>query len=179
MKRNRTLMIFLSLALLASLTMSCGLVNTAVNKAIGGDSNMSAVSKLWDDVPAMDGMNAAQKIEMPIWLKALTGPILDGMMKGLNEGQSAGHWDWVAFTLKGKTPADVENFYTQERIIAAGWQQAEGGCMSLADQGTLCSYSRDEKGKSTGLVIIATADDQKQEMTVFFLRAEGVPTGSG
>ena len=45
---------------------------------------------------------------MPIWLKAVTGPILDGLMKGLNDGQSAGHWDWTAFTLAGKTPADVQ-----------------------------------------------------------------------
>ncbi len=182
MKRNRFVLL-LCLMLLASVSLACGLVNsavnTAVNKAVGGDNNMRAVSQLWNDVPAMDGMNTAQQVEMPIWLKAVTGPILDGMMKGMNNGQAAGHWDWTAFTLSGKTPQDVQGFYTPERMAQSGWQPSESGCMPLADQGTLCSFTRVEKGKTTGLVIIAATDEQKKEMSVFFLRAEGISDASG
>ncbi|QLQ06621.1 MAG: hypothetical protein HZY76_11620 [Anaerolineae bacterium] len=173
MKPNHSL-IFLSLTMLASVFLACGPVNAVVNKAIGGNSDMRAVSQLWDDVPAMDGMGAAQQVEMPVWLKALTGPILDGMMKGLNDGQSAGHWDWTAFTLSGKTPDDVQAFYTPERMANTGWKQSESGCIPMADQGTLCTFTKEDQGKTTGLVIIAASDDQKKETSIFF-RAEGLP----
>lgn len=178
MKPNHSL-IFLSLTMLASVFLACGPVNAVVNKAIGGNSDMRAVSQLWDDVPAMDGMGAAQQVEMPVWLKALTGPILDGMMKGLNDGQSAGHWDWTAFTLSGKTPDDVQAFYTPERMANTGWKQSESGCIPMADQGTLCTFTKEDQGKTTGLVIIAASDDQKKETSIFFLRAEGLPGTPG
>lgn len=174
MKRKR-LLILLCVIVLAAVSLACGLVNTVVNKAIGGGDNMRAVSQLWNDVPTMDGMGAAQQIQMPIWLKAITGPILDGILKGSDEGSSAGHWDWTAFTLKGKTPQDVQDFYTPERMAQSGWQQSESGCTALADQGSLCIFSKKgQDGKTTGLVIIAATDDDKKEMSVFFLRAEGI-----
>src|SRR5512136_859421 len=100
--------ILLSLFILTSL--ACGLLNTVADKATGGDKNMTAVASLWSDVPPMDGMTTAQQIEMPVWLKALIRPIMDSMMKSLNNGEDAGHWDWTAFTLGSKTPADVQAF---------------------------------------------------------------------
>src|SRR4029079_5151353 len=42
------------------------------------------------------------------------------------------------------------------------------------DKGVLCSFTKDEAGVSTGLIILAATDDQKKETSVFFLRAEGV-----
>ena len=44
----------------------------------------------------------------------------------------------------------------------------------MTDKGVLCSFTKDEAGKSTGLIILAATDDQKKETSVFFLRAEGV-----
>lgn len=155
-------------------TLACGLLDTAVNKAIGGDSNMTAVSSLWSDVPPMDGMTTAQQIEMPTWLKALARPIMDTMMRGLNNGSDAGHWDWTAFTLSGKAPADVQAFYTPDRMSAFGWQQADTACMPMSENGVLCSFTKEEAGKTTGLIILAATDEQKKETSVFFLRAEGV-----
>ncbi len=176
MKSIKIFPIFLSLLILTSL--ACGLLNTVANKAIGkavgGDKDMTAVASLWSDVPPMDGMDTAQQIDMPVWLKALTRPVMDTMMKGLNNGSDSGHWDWTAFTLAGKLPADVQAFYTPERMSSSGWQQADSACVPMSEQGVLCSFTKQGAGKTTGLIIVAATDEQKKETSVFFLRAEGV-----
>ncbi len=99
---------------------------------------------------------------------------MDTMMKALNNGADAGHWDWTAFTLSGKTPADVEAFYTPDRMVPFGWQQADAACIPMTESGTLCSFTKQEADKSTGLIILAATDEQKKETSVFFLRAEGL-----
>ncbi len=170
------------LTLLAFSSLACGLLNTladkAVSKAVGGDKNMNAVASLWSDVPPMDGMTTGQQIEMPVWLKALTGPVMDNMMKSLNNGTDAGHWDWTAFNLTGKLPADVQAFYTPERMSAFTWQQSDSACVPMSMQGVLCSFTKEESGKTTGLIIVAATDQQSKETSVFFLRAEGVTDGT-
>lgn len=172
MKYRKVFPVLLSLFILTS--SACGLLNTVASKAAGGNENMTAVTSLWNDVPPMDGMTTTQQIDMPVWLKALINPIMDNMMKDLNNGADAGHWDWTAFTLSGKTPADVQAFYTPEQMSAFNWQQADSACMPMSEQGVLCSFTKEEAGKTTGLLIIAATDEQKKETSVFFLRAEGV-----
>ena len=172
MKQVKVFPLLFSLLMLTSL--GCGLLNTVTSKAVGGNQNMTAVASLWSDVPPMDGMNTAQQIEMPVWLKALTGPVMDNMMKSLNNGSDAGHWDWTAFNLTGKLPADVQAFYTPERMSTFSWQQADSACIPMSGQGVLCSFTKEESGKTTGLIIVAATDEQKKETSVFFLRAEGV-----
>lgn len=177
MKSNRYLPYLFFIATLVLTTLACGLTDS-IKKATGGDSNMTAVSSLWSDVPPMDGTGASQEIEMPVWLKALARPIMDAMMRGLNNGSDAGHWDWVAFNLSGKTPADVQAFYTPDRMTGYGWQQAEAACMPMSENGVLCSFTKEDAGKSIGLIIIAATDEQKKETSLFFLRAEGVESTS-
>lgn len=173
MKDMKVFPVLLSLLIVTSL--ACGLLDSTVKKTVGSYPNMTAVSSLWSDVPPMDGMTRSEQIEMPIWLKTITGPILDNMMKSLNNGEDTGHWDWTAFNLGDKTPADVQAFYTPERMSAFGWQQADAACAPMSEQGVLCSFTREEAGKTTGLIIVAAIDKEKKESSVFFLRAEGVP----
>jgi hypothetical protein len=154
--------------------LACGLPDNILNGG-GDDSDMQAVAELWSDVPPMDEMTTAQQIEMPAALKALARPIMDAMMQGLNDGQDAGHWDWITFSLSATTPADVQAFYTPERMSPFGWDQAEAACLPLSDQGVLCSFVKDEADKTTGLIVLAATDEQQQTTSVFFLRAEGVP----
>jgi len=161
-------------AALALATLACGLTDTVLKPAAGGDSNMQAVTQLWSDVPPMDAMTTAQSSEMPPVLKALARPIMDTMMRGLNNGQDAGHWDWVSFNLSATAPAEVQAFYTPERMSAFGWQPAEAACLPMSDQGVLCSFTKDAAGKSIGLIVLAATDAQKTSTSVFFLRAEGV-----
>src|SRR5512144_1853170 len=96
------------LAALVLAALACGLPTNFLNQVTGGNSNMQAVATLWDDVPPMKQMTTAQQIEMPAELKALARPIMDTMMRGLNNGQDAGHWDWITFSLSATVPADVQ-----------------------------------------------------------------------
>jgi hypothetical protein len=176
MKSNAGLIWSLTCVALASL--ACGMLDSVTDQLPGGDAGMTAVASLWDDVPPMDGMGAAQQIEMPLWLKTLARPIMDTMMRGLNDGQDAGHWDWTSFALDGRTPADVQAFYTPERMAGFGWQQAEAACLPMAEQSVMCSFTKEAGGQTTGLIVIAAADDQQQSTSVFFLRATGVSDGA-
>lgn len=137
---------------------------------------MTNVAELWSDVPPMDGMTPSQQVDMPMGLKILARPILDGMMRGLNDGADPGHWDWTAFTLSGKTTADVEAFYTSERMEKSGWKP-QGGCASMSPNGssdaaTFCAFQKQEGDKMTGLLIIAANDKENNAASLFFIRQE-------
>jgi hypothetical protein len=131
---------------------------------------MTSVAQLWSDVPPMEGM-ARSETQMPLALKALVRPFLDTLMRGVNNGKEAGHWDVAYFSLSGKTTRDVEAFYVPARMGNYGWKQ-QGGCANVV-QATLCSFQKQEGQKGTGLLIIA-ADDQEHKATVlYFIRGEG------
>jgi hypothetical protein len=147
-----------------------------VEKELGANSG-SKVAELWSDVPRMDGMDQSQQIEMPVGLKIIAGKMLDGMMRGVNNGKDAGHWDWAAFSVKGKTPADVQSFYTSERMSEHGWK-SEGGCTNMpagtgSDQASFCAFTKQEGQKGTGLIMIAADDKESQAVSIFFIRQEG------
>ncbi|MCC6188186.1 MAG: hypothetical protein IT318_04100 [Anaerolineales bacterium] len=174
---NQTQHVIHSLALASTLALAalaCGLTEQVVDRVAGGGDELQAVAELWSDVPPMDGMTAAQQMEMPAWLKALARPVMDQMMKSLNDGQAAGHWDWTAFALSGTAPADVQVFYSPDRMAEHGWQQAEAACLPMGEQGVLCSFTKEAGGTTTGLIVLAALDEEQKQTSVFFLRAEGV-----
>ncbi|HEV8247025.1 MAG TPA: hypothetical protein VGP93_14710, partial [Polyangiaceae bacterium] len=72
----------------------------------GNTGEMKKVAQLWSDVPPMEGMAQSQQAEMPLAVRALARPFLDNMMKGLNNGKDAGHWDVASFMSNGKTTRD-------------------------------------------------------------------------
>jgi hypothetical protein len=145
-----------------------------VEKELGGTAG-SKVAQLWSDVPRMDGMDESQQIEMPVGLKIIANKMLDGMMRGVNNGKDAGHWDWAAFSVKGKTPTDVQTFYTAERMTEHGWK-SEGGCSNMGGQdATFCGFTKQEGQKGTGLIMIAAEDKESQAVSIFFIRQEGQP----
>ena len=88
---------------------------------------MKRVAQLWSDVPPMEGMTQSQQTEMPLALRVVARPFLDALMRGLNNGKEAGHWDVAFFVMNGKTTRDVEGFYVPARMGKYGWQQ-QGGC---------------------------------------------------
>src|SRR6185295_7650390 len=55
--------------------------------------DMKRVAQLWSDVPPMEGMTQSQETEMPLALRVIARPFLDALMRGLNNGKEAGHWD--------------------------------------------------------------------------------------
>jgi hypothetical protein len=135
-----------------------------------GSGPMTSVAQLWSDVPPMEGMAQSHETQMPLALKAIMRPFLDGVMRGLNNGKEAGHWDVAYFMLSGKTTRDVEAFYVPARMSQYGWKQ-QGGCANVV-QATFCSFQKQEGVKGTGLLVIATDDQEHKSTVLYFIRGE-------
>ena len=142
-----------------------------------GGGEMKPVADLWSDVPPMGGMTKSDG-EMPTWLRLLARPVLNTMMRGVNNGKDAGSWDVAFYTVAGKTPKDVKDFYTPERMTAQGWERkGDSTCANLSgDKAVLCAFTKRAGGKDVGLAIIAALDEQGKETRLFFLRNEASPT---
>jgi hypothetical protein len=139
-------------------------------EALQTNGEMKTVAQLWHDVPPMEGMTHSDQTEMPLALRALARPFLNGVMRGLNNGNEAGHWDVAFFLVNGKTTHDVEAFYVPDRMGKYGWQQ-QGRCASM-NQTTFCSCQKKEGDKGTGLLIIAADDQQHKSAALYFIRQE-------
>jgi len=168
--KNQLIAVLLAIMMLS--TTACGAVNTLVN-ATGKSSG--TVTSLWSDVPPLDGAKKAN-IDMPLAARL----VMQTMVKGMSQG--GGSMDFIAFTTT-KTPADVQNFYTQARMTAAGWQENTTGCTGeetngAANIGTLCLFGKTEGAKDVGLAIVVALDDQTKQTQVFYVRFSdtGTPT---
>jgi len=139
--------------------------------------DMKRVGQLWSDVPPMEAMAQSQQGEMPLALRAVARPFLDALMRGLNNGKEAGHWDVASFMLNGKTTRDVEGFYVPARMGKYGWLQ-QGGCANVT-QATFCSFQKQEGDSRTGLLIIAADDQEHKATALYFIRQEALEKGKG
>jgi hypothetical protein len=140
----------------------------------GGETRR--VAQLWSDVPPLEGMTQSQQTEMPLAIKVLVRPFLDALMRGLNNGKEAGHWDVAYFMLNAKTTRDVEAFYLPARMQKFGWQQ-QGGCTNVS-QVAFCSFQKQEGDKRTGLLIIAADDQEHKSTALYFMRQEAEEKGN-
>jgi hypothetical protein len=165
------------LALLISTSLACGLIDTAVNKATGGD-NMQTVASLWSDVPQMDGLEASQ-IDMPPFVKLAVRLIIGNMGRLNPEGQdqTTGMIDWIVFT-SDKTPEDVQNYYTNDLMTSNGWDSSEsapcvsGSTQGAAQVGVICAFTKTQDGKNVQLAILTAEDEKTKKNNIFFLRLE-------
>jgi len=159
-------------------SLACGLIDTALNAATGGDSNMKTVAQLWSDVPRMDGLTPSQ-MDMPLPIK-LTARTIIGNLGRLNkegEDKTTGNIDWIVFTSR-QTPTDVMNFYTAARMKASGWEAGDASpCVSgsetgIPQVGAFCVFQKTQNGKQAQLAILAAPDEQTRQTHIFFLRLE-------
>lgn len=148
-----------------------------ITEKFTGGGRMKTAAELWSDVPRMEGIRKSEG-EMPAWLRLLVRPVLNTMMKGVNNGKDAGDWDVAFYTVAGETPKDVTSFYTPERMTAQGWERkGDTACTNLnGDRAVLCAFTKREGNKEVGLVIIAANDEQSKGTSIFFLRNESTPT---
>jgi hypothetical protein len=169
----------LTLVVLAS--MACGLLNNAVNQAVGGGENYQTVSSLWSDVPPMDGLQPSQ-MDLPLPIKLLMRTVLGnlGRLNPQGQDQTTGNIDWIVFTT-AKSPMDVQNFYTNARMVAKGWDDAgqDSTCVSGSDSssaqvGVVCVFQKQKENLQ--LAIIITEDTAAKQTDVFFLRLQANPT---
>jgi hypothetical protein len=149
------------MALVATLlfTTGCGLIGNL----IGGGG--TAASALWADVPPMDGATPNKDLQLP--------PVARLAVQAVAQG----NLEFVAYVTP-KTLQEVADFYTAERMAAAGWTSQTGGCQATNDTsgtggGGLCLFTKAEAGRETSLFIVTAKDNQSPQTQIFYVRVQG------
>jgi hypothetical protein len=158
---KRVLAVLLSVTMV--LTLGCGIINNLTNLAGGG---AGTVANLWPDVPLIDGATKA-KIDLPLPARLAVQAAFQGKL------------EFISYTTT-KTPEEVQQFYTTERMKSSGWSSDTNGCMgtggdtatSTPGQATLCVFSRKDQGKEIGLAIFVLKDDKSKPASLFFMRID-------
>ncbi len=136
-------------------TTACGLVNTL----FGASTSSGTVSELWSDVPRMDGLAEAD-LQMPVAARIAL------------QAMTRDRFDFISFTTT-QTPTAVQEFYTQERMAQAGWNDDEtSGCMGdTGDEsvGAICVFGK-ESGSRREVLAVVIAKDDVSDTQVFFAR---------
>ena len=129
----------LALFLVFSVAISCKLA-----ERLGGDKNSGTVSELWPDVPPFQGATKAE-VEIPLGVRLLI------------RGMSQGKVNFISFRTD-KPAQEVKDFYSNDRMKAAGWAANDKGCTGdMEDKnnhGAMCVFSRRDGGKEEALAII-------------------------
>jgi hypothetical protein len=147
----------LALALITSVALSCRLA-----EKLSGDPKAGTVANLWPDVPPFAGATKAD-LEIPLGARLAIRAFMRGKV------------NFIAFTTD-KSPADVQAFYTKERMKAAGWTAADEGCIGdTEDQeahGATCFFKRRDGTKEEGLGLIVGQDQKTKQTEIFYVRIE-------
>ena len=172
MNRKLFTNVLLFISILATVGLACNL--TSIANTVGGSAN--SVSSLWSDVPKMSGMTQTSQA-LPVTAKLLIQSYISAASKG------QGSLDFIGFTTN-QTPADVANYYTIDRMTAAGWSTSDQIGCSTFDTGTatpgsnsssaICIFARDEgNNKGALLAIFATPNsDNASQTDIYFARVE-------
>lgn len=160
------LVVALGAVLLLVAGMACNLTSL-----IPGGGAAGTVSALWPDVPPFEGATR-ENIEMPLPIRVA----MQAMLKGKLE--------FIVFTTSA-APQAVTDFYTKDRMAAAGWDpdQSAGCSFGSSDEaktetptGNMCFFSKQEGGKEVGLVIMPVQDDKTKKTQIFYARVYGETT---
>lgn len=166
----KKLLLVSAFAIAAMALSACGAVQSMVPNLGGGGGN--TVAELWADVPRMDGLNTSD-MQMPLMAQIF--------MQTMVSQAAGGNADVAVFTT-AKTSADIQAFYTTERMGASGWNTGEvatcftGSEQGVEDIGLFCAYQKESGSTETVLVIIAAPDEATGQNNVFFVRLEGNAT---
>ena len=147
----------LALALVLGVAVSCKLA-----ERLGGDKNAGTVSELWPDVPPFQGASKAD-IEIPLGIRLL--------IRGMTQGKV----NFISFRTD-KTAQEVKDFYSNDRMKAAGWAANDKGCTGdmedKKNHGAICVFSRRDGGKEEGLAIVVAQDEKLPETNIFYARID-------
>lgn len=167
--KTRNLLV-LSLALLV-FAAACNLTSL-----IPGGGSAGNVSTLWSDVPPFEGATR-ENIDLPLPARIALQAMLRGQL------------EFIVYT----TPQSVQmvkDFYTKERMAAAGWNADESaGCELTPSEETqsqspvqdMCFFSKREGEREIGLVILLIRDDNTAKTQIFYTRVniQATPEPSG
>ena len=147
----------LALVLVFGVAISCKLA-----ERLGGDKNAGTVSELWPDVPPFQGATKAE-VEIPLGVRLLI------------RGMSQGKVNFISFRTD-KSAQEVKDFYSNDRMKAAGWAATDKGCTGdMEDKnnhGAMCMFSRRDGGKEEALAIIVAQDEKLPETNIVYARID-------
>ena len=151
----------LALILVLGVVISCKL-----SERLAGDKNSGTVSELWSDVPPFQGATKAD-LEIPLGVRLLI------------RGMSQGKVNFISFRTD-KSAQEVKDFYSNDRMKAAGWNANDKGCTGDTDDsknhGAVCLFSRKGGGKEEGLAIFVAQDEKLPETNIFYARIDTTNT---
>lgn len=157
-----------------AVALSCGLIDRVTDVGI---DDLQRSEDLWPDVPRMDGLERSD-MELPLGVKLIMRTALNNLwrLNKENEDKTPVSGDWVVFST-ASAPADVQSFYTNERMTSYGsWEASKRStCADGSDKGwkgVFCVFEKKDPATETGLLIIAGQDESKKTTNVFFLRLE-------
>ncbi len=143
--------------LIVTVCCSCRMVDT-----LTGGGKAGTVSALWPDVPPIAGATRAD-LAIPLGARMMIRAMMQGKVS------------FIAFTT-GKSPQEVQDFYTKERMKSAGWEASERGCIGDTEdknsQGAVCLFNRQDGKKKEGLAIVLAQDEKSKETDIFYARID-------
>ncbi len=147
----------LALILIFGVAISCKL-----SEKLAGDKNAGTVSELWPDVPPFQGATKAE-IEIPLGMRLL--------IRGMTQGKV----NFISFRTD-KPAQEVKDFYSVERMKAAGWIANDKGCTGdtedTTNHGAMCLFSKKNNGKDEALAIIVAQDEKLPDTNIFYARID-------
>ena len=147
----------LALILILAVAVSCRFV-----ESLGGNPKAGTVSSLWSDVPPFAGATKAD-LEIPLGARLAIRAMMQGKL------------NFIAFTTDAKAQA-VQDFYSNERMKAAGWTPSDKGCVGDTEgqesQGAVCLFKRKDGTKEEGLAIVLGQDEKTKKTEIFYVRIE-------
>jgi hypothetical protein len=147
----------LALILVLAVAMSCRFVET-----LTGDPKAGTVSTLWPDVPPLAGATKAD-LEIPLGARLAIRAMMQGKL------------NFIAFTTD-QSAQDVQAFYSNERMKAAGWTPSDKGCIDDTEdqksQGAVCLFKRKDGKKEEGLAIVLGQDEKTKKTEIFYVRID-------
>src|SRR5882724_5003925 len=147
----------LAFVLVLAVGISCRLA-----ESLTGDPKAGTVSSLWPDVPPLAGATKAD-LEIPLGARLAIRALMQGRI------------NFIAFTTD-QSPQDVQNFYSNDRMKAAGWTPSEKGCVGDTEDkdthGAVCLYKRKDGKKEEGLAIVLAQDEKTKKTEIFYARID-------
>lgn len=146
-----------ALILILAVAVSCRLA-----ESLTGDPKAGTVSTLWPDVPPLEGATKAD-LEIPLGARLAIRAMMQGKI------------NFISFTTD-KTAQEVKDFYSADRMKAAGWTPNDKGCIGDTEdqksQGAVCLFSRKDANKEEGLAIIIAQDEKAHKTNLFYARID-------
>ena len=140
----------------------------SIASALMGGQCSGTVDDLWSDVPRLDNMTKTN-LELPL----STRLIIKTAVKAIG-GNDNGQFDFIAYTTN-KTPKEVMDFYTTQRMTDAGWNAGNlpgctGDTTGSSTQGSLCIFGKQQDKQGSLLAIVVAQDDSTKQTQLFYVR---------